>query len=40
MMMVVVVVGLHIVGFVTLIALVAPHRFRVGTAGAFTSESA
>jgi high-affinity nickel-transport protein len=36
MMMVVVVVGLHVAGFLTLIALVAPHRYRVGTAGAFT----
>ncbi len=31
-----VVAGLHVVGFLTLIALVAPHRYRVGTAGAFT----
>ena len=31
-----VVVGLHVIGFVTLIALVAPHRYRVGSAGAFT----
>jgi len=31
-----VVAGLHVIGFVTLIALVAPHRYRVGTAGAFT----
>jgi high-affinity nickel-transport protein len=35
-LMVVVVVGLHVAGFLTLIALVAPHRYRVGTAGAFT----
>ena len=31
-----VVAGLHVLGFLTLIALVAPHRYRVGTAGAFT----
>src|SRR5579859_1321373 len=35
-MMAVVVAGLHVVGFLTLIALVAPHRYRLGTAGAFT----
>ena len=35
-MMALVVAGLHGVGFVTLIALVGPHRYRVGTAGAFT----
>jgi nickel/cobalt transporter (NiCoT) family protein len=31
-----VVVGLHVVGFLMLVALVAPHHYRVGTAGAFT----
>ena len=36
LMMVLVVVGLHVAGFLTLIALVAPHRYRVGSAGAFT----
>src|SRR5580700_8760530 len=36
LMMIGVVVGLHVFGFVTLIALVAPHRYRLGTAGAFT----
>ena len=35
-MMVAVVVGLHVAGFLTLIALVAPHHYRLGTAGAFT----
>ena len=35
-MMVVVVVGLHAAGFLTLIALVAPHHYRLGTTGAFT----
>ena len=35
-MMVVVVVGLHVAGFLTLFALVAPHHYRLGTAGAFT----
>jgi nickel/cobalt transporter (NiCoT) family protein len=31
-----VVVGLHVIGFVTLIELVAPRRYQLGTAGAFT----
>jgi high-affinity nickel-transport protein len=35
-MMVVVVVGLHVIGFLTLIALVAPNHYHLGTAGAFT----
>ncbi len=35
-MMVLVVGGLHVLGFLTLIALVAPQRYRLGTAGAFT----
>jgi high-affinity nickel-transport protein len=35
-MMVLVVGGLHVLGFLTLIALVAPQRYRPGTAGAFT----
>jgi len=35
-MMVLVVVGLHVLGFVTLIALVAPSHYRLGSAGAFT----
>src|SRR5579859_4953062 len=35
-MMVAVVAGLHAAGFLTLIALVAPHHYRLGTAGAFT----
>ncbi len=35
-LMAAVVVGLHVVGFLTLIALVAPHRYRLGGAGAFT----
>jgi len=35
-MMAVVVAGLHVVGFLTLIALVAPHHYRLGTEGAFT----
>jgi nickel/cobalt transporter (NiCoT) family protein len=35
-MMVGVVAGLHIAGFLMLIALVAPHHYRLGTAGAFT----
>jgi high-affinity nickel-transport protein len=35
-MMVSVVVGLHVVGFVTLIALVAPHHYRLGSTGVFT----
>jgi nickel/cobalt transporter (NiCoT) family protein len=36
MMMVMVVGGLHVLGFLTLIALVSPHHYRLGTAGAFT----
>jgi high-affinity nickel-transport protein len=36
MMMVGVVGGLHLLGFVTLAALVAPRHYRAGTAGAFT----
>src|SRR3984885_14419001 len=36
LLMIVVVAGLHVVGFVMLIALVAPHHYRLGTAGAFT----
>ena len=35
-MMLAVVVGLHVAGFLTLFALVAPHHYRLGTAGAFT----
>jgi high-affinity nickel-transport protein len=35
-MMVAVVGGLHVLGFLTLVALVAPHRYRLGAAGAFT----
>jgi high-affinity nickel-transport protein len=35
-MMVVVVVGLHVVGFLTLIALVAPNRYSLGASGTFT----
>ncbi|MBV9940575.1 MAG: HoxN/HupN/NixA family nickel/cobalt transporter [Solirubrobacterales bacterium] len=35
-LMAVVVAGLHAAGFLTLIALVAPHRYHVGTAGTFT----
>ncbi|MDQ6605939.1 MAG: HoxN/HupN/NixA family nickel/cobalt transporter, partial [Actinomycetota bacterium] len=35
-MMVLVVVGLHVAGFLTLIALVAPEHYRLGSAGAFT----
>ncbi len=35
-MMGVVVGGLHVLGFATLIALVAPRHYRLGTAGAFT----
>jgi high-affinity nickel-transport protein len=31
-----VVTALHVAGFVTLLALVAPYRYRLGTAGAFT----
>ncbi|MBV8989956.1 MAG: HoxN/HupN/NixA family nickel/cobalt transporter [Solirubrobacterales bacterium] len=36
LMMVLVVGGLHVLGFLTLIALVAPKHYRLGTAGAFT----
>jgi high-affinity nickel-transport protein len=35
-MMVTVVAGLHVFGFLTLIALVAPHHYHLGTAGAFS----
>ena len=35
-MMAAVVVGLHVVGFLTLIAVVAPNRYRLGSAGTFT----
>src|SRR5438552_13433950 len=36
LMMVLVVGGLHVVGFVTLFALVAPHHYELGSAGAYT----
>jgi high-affinity nickel-transport protein len=36
LMMTCVVLALHVVGFVTLGALVAPHRYRLGSGGAFT----
>jgi high-affinity nickel-transport protein len=36
LMMVLVVLGLHVVGFLTLLALVAPSRYHLGSAGAFT----
>jgi len=36
LMMLLVVVGLHVIGFLTLIALVAPNHYHLGTAGAFT----
>jgi len=36
LMMVLVVAGLHVLGFVTLIALVAPRHYHLGTAGAYT----
>jgi nickel/cobalt transporter (NiCoT) family protein len=36
LMMLAVVVGLHVVGFLTLFALVAPGHYRAGTAGAFS----
>jgi len=36
LMMVAVVAGLHVLGFVTLILLVAPRHYQLGTAGAFT----
>jgi high-affinity nickel-transport protein len=35
-MMILVVVGLHVIGFLTLIALVAPNHYHLGSAGAFT----
>ena len=35
-MMATVVIGLHVVGFVMLIALVAPHHYHLGTTGTFT----
>jgi high-affinity nickel-transport protein len=35
-MMFSVVAGLHVLGFVTLLALVAPHHYMLGSAGAFT----
>ena len=31
-----IVIALHVVGFVTLLAFVAPHRYQLGSAGAFT----
>ncbi len=37
MMMVSVIVGLHVLGFLTLIALVAPSRYSLGSAGVFTA---
>src|SRR5580700_688247 len=36
LMMIGVVVGLHVFGFVTLISLVAPRHYRLGASGAFT----
>jgi high-affinity nickel-transport protein len=36
LLMTIVVVGLHVAGFLILIALVAPHHYRLGSAGAFT----
>ena len=33
LMMILVVVGLHVIGFLTLIALVAPNHYRLGSAG-------
>jgi nickel/cobalt transporter (NiCoT) family protein len=36
LMMTCVVLALHVVGFLTLGALVAPHRYRLGSSGAFT----
>ena len=36
MMMFTVVAGLHVLGFVTLFTLVAPHRYVLGSAGVFT----
>jgi high-affinity nickel-transport protein len=35
-MMILVVLALHVVGFLTLVALVAPKRYHLGSAGAFT----
>jgi high-affinity nickel-transport protein len=35
-MMIVVVVALHVIGFVTLVALVAPNHYHLGAAGTFT----
>jgi nickel/cobalt transporter (NiCoT) family protein len=35
-MMIAVVGGLHVLGFLTLIALIAPHRYSLGASGAFT----
>jgi len=37
LMMVLVVASLHVVGVLTLLALVAPHHFHLGTAGTFTA---
>jgi nickel/cobalt transporter (NiCoT) family protein len=36
LLMTIVVVGLHVAGFLILIALVAPHHYHLGSAGAFT----
>jgi high-affinity nickel-transport protein len=36
MMMAVIVIALHVVGFFILIAVVAPHHYRLGAGGAFT----
>jgi nickel/cobalt transporter (NiCoT) family protein len=36
LLMLVVVIGLHVSGFLMLFALVAPHHYRLGSAGAFT----
>jgi high-affinity nickel-transport protein len=36
LMMLMVVAGLHVIGFLTLLGLVLPHRYRLGSAGAFT----
>jgi high-affinity nickel-transport protein len=36
MLMAAVVIGLHVVGFFILIAVVAPHHYRLGSSGAFT----
>ena len=38
LMMVAVVVALHVVGFVTLLALVAPNHYHLGASGTFTIE--